>query len=261
MRYLRLFGTQLRRSLTVGMQYRWDFFTGAVLSLAWSLMALVPFHVAFHGRPPVAGWTYSSALVVYGWFTVLKGVLESAVNPSLLAVVEQIRQGTLDFVLLKPADSQFLVSTAKFELFRAVDVILGLGILVFAFRRIGHPPVSADAIVALLLLGAAIAVLYSLWILVVSAAFWVIRVDNLAYLFGSLFEFGRWPVTIFKGFVRFVFTFIIPLAIMTTYPAQALLGTLAPQTAALSLGGSIAFAAAARMVWKRAIGHYTSASS
>src|SRR5262249_27321858 len=104
-------------------------------------------------------------------------------------------------------------------------------------------------------------VLYSVWILVVSAAFWVIRLDNLAYLFNAIFDFARWPVSIFRGVYALLFTFVIPLALMTTYPSEALLGTLALSTASFALLGAFAFALAARAVWKRSLGRYTSASS
>ena len=213
------------------------------------------------GRPPIEGWTYERALVVVGWFTLLKGVLDGAINPSLIRVVEQIRQGTLDFTLLKPADAQFLVSTAKFEVWKVIDVAAALAIFAYAFSRLGRAPAVVDVAVALAMLGAATLVLYSLWILVIAAAFWVVRLDNLAYLFNSLFDFARWPVTMFSGFWRVIFTVVIPLALMTTYPALALLGALPPRTGLLSIGGALLFAVVARVVWRRAIAHYTSASS
>jgi ABC-2 type transport system permease protein len=104
-------------------------------------------------------------------------------------------------------------------------------------------------------------VLYSLWILVISASFYVIRIDNLAYLFTAVFDAARWPVQVFRGVWRFLFTFVVPLALMTTYPAMAILGTLELEVALLSLGGALVFAALARALWRRAIGSYTSASS
>jgi ABC-2 type transport system permease protein len=199
--------------------------------------------------------------VVVGYFTLLRGILDGAVNPSLLAVVDQIRQGTLDFVLLKPADAQFLVSTGRFELWKGLDSFAALGLLAWAFRRLHLVPSALDAALSLALLAGATVVLYSVWILVVAAAFWVVRLDNLAYLFSSIFDFARWPVTLFRGGWRIFFTFVIPLALMTTYPAQALLGVLAPSTALLALLGSVLFAAIARLVWTRAIARYSSASS
>lgn len=259
-RYLRLLGLEFRLSLATAMQYRTDFLVDGVITTAGTAVGLVPLWVAFHGRP-VAGWSYESALVVVGCFTLLKAVLDGGVNPSLVAVVDMIRQGTLDFVLLKPVDAQFLVSTAKFLPWKALDVLLAAGLLVWAFRLLGRTPGLAQIAVAAALLLSAMVVLYSMWILVISVAFWVVRLDNLSYLFNSIFDFAHWPVSIFKGIWRFVFTFVIPLAIMTTYPAEALLGTLAPDTALLAIGGSLGFATLARAIWTRAIQRYTSASS
>jgi ABC-2 type transport system permease protein len=260
-RYARLFLLQLRLSVALGAQYRWDFLVQGALSLVWTGLGIVPLYVALHGRAPVAGWTYEQALVVVGWFTLLKGVLDGAVNPSLVLVVEHIRKGTLDFVLMKPADAQFLVSTAKFEPWRVIDLFAGLGILTWAFRLLGSAPALAQVVVSALLFAAAIAVLYSIWIVVVAAAFWVVRLDNLSYLLSSLFDFGRWPTSIFKGVVRVFFTVVIPLALMTTYPAEALLGRLAPRTAVFGILGSLAFTLLGRVVFTRALGRYTSASS
>ena len=260
-RYLRLLGVELGVSLTLGMQYRWEFLVDGLITLLWTGIGIVPLYIAFAGRPPIEGWTYERALVVVGWFTLLKGVLDGAVNPSLVAVVDQIRQGTLDFTLLKPADAQFLVSTAKFEPWKAIDVLAGLGILVWAFSLLGRAPAPRAVALSLALLGAAALVLYSLWILVVSAAFWVVRLDNLTYLFNSIFDFARWPVSVFRGPWRILFTVVFPIALMTTYPAEALLGTIAARTATLAILGAAAFAVASRVVWTRAIARYTSASS
>ena len=195
----------------------------------------------FGVRQQVAGWSFAEALVVVAWFTLLRAVLEGAVSPSLTAVVEHVRKGTLDFVLLKPADAQFLVSTAKFEPWRIVDVGGALVVFVYAFPTLGHWPSIAQIATGLVFLALAVLILYSIWILVVSAAFWVVKVDNLSYLFGSLFDVGRWPIDVLRGVWRgtllMVFTFVFPVALMTTYPALALLGRLDAKTAVLALGG------------------------
>jgi ABC-2 type transport system permease protein len=261
LRYLRLLLVQLRASTTAAMQYRVEFLVGGFLALFWTSWSIVPIAVVFGGRPTVAGWSFEEALVVVGWFTLMKGVLEGAVNPSLTAVVDAIRKGTLDFVLLKPADAQFLVSTAKFAPWRAADVAGGLAIFAIAFHRMGRVPAPGDVGAALLLLASATLVLYSLWILVVSAAFFVVRVDNLSFLFASIYDAGRWPIDVFRGGLRLLFTFVIPLALMTSFPALALLGRLDARLGAEALGVALAFSVVARLTWLRAIGHYTSASS
>jgi ABC-2 type transport system permease protein len=125
----------------------------------------------------------------------------------------------------------------------------------------GRVPAPADVAASLLLLASATLVLYSLWILVVSAAFFVVRVDNLSFLFVSIYDAARWPVDVFRGALRIFFTFVIPIALMTTFPALALLGRLDARRAAEALGVSLLFAVVSRAAWLRSIGHYTSASS
>src|SRR5512133_3514601 len=161
------------------MQYRIDFLVQGGLALFWTTWSLVPIAVVYGRRTSIAGWSFEEALVVIGWFQVMKSILEGAVNPSLTSVVEHIRKGTLDFVLLKPADAQFLVSTAKFQPWRVVDAIAGVVVFAVAFHRLGRWPTAGGVGLGLVLLGCAAVILYSLWILVVAAAFVVVKIDNL----------------------------------------------------------------------------------
>jgi ABC-2 type transport system permease protein len=260
-RYARLLGVQLRLSALLSLQYRADFFSDAVTSLFWLFFNLAPLLAAFHYRGAIAGWTFPEALLVLGFFTLLKGVMDGAINPSLAAIVDQIRKGTLDYALLKPVDSQFLLSTARFEPWKTADVLGGAALVVVALTRQAKPLHPADVLVAAVLLIAAVAILYSLWICTVCAAFYVIRLDNLAFLFSSVFDLARWPIGVFRGTLRLFFTFVIPLALMTTYPAMALLGVLSLRTALLAIAGTGVFFALARLLWSRAILRYASASS
>ena len=261
-RYLGLLGVQMRTSATLAMQYRLDFLFKGLMSVFWLGVTLVPLLVVFSQRDSVAGWTWPEALVVLGWFSLLKAILEGSVTPSLTAVVEGVRTGALDFVLLKPADAQFLVSTARFEPWKIIDLCGSIAILVYAFVHLHRWPTLAHLGQAAVLLVVAVLLLYSIWILVVSAAFWVVRMDNLSYLFSSIFDAARWPIDAFNSpLLRWIFTYVFPLALMTTYPAEALLGRLTGSHFALILAGGIGFAALARFVWMRAIRFYTSASS
>jgi ABC-2 type transport system permease protein len=110
-----------------------------------------------------------------------------------------------------------------------------------------------------LLLGGAAAILYAIWLLIVSLAFVVVKVDNLAYLFASIYDAARWPSSVFRGFWAIVFTFVVPLALMTTFPARAILGRLDAGSALAALGGAVIALGVSRAVWLRAIARYTSA--
>jgi ABC-2 type transport system permease protein len=256
---VRLLGTQIRSSLLLGLQYRADFALDGLTGIFWTTSAILPLVVIFRSRSTIVGWSFGEALMVTGWFTFLEGVLEGAMNPSLTEVVEHIRKGTFDFVLLKPADAQFLVSTARLQPWRATNILAAAGIFAWGFRLLGRGPTLGSVASATVAMTAAVAVLYSLKTLAVSAAFYVVRIDNLTHLFDAVFDAARWPASIFRGAVRIVFTFVIPLALMTTYPARALLGTLPMGTLGLAVAGAVGALGLSRAVWTTAIARYTSA--
>lgn len=261
MSYLRLLAVQLRISLATGMQYRVDFLLDAVVEVVYALTALAPLTVVFGARDSVAGWSFAEALLVVGFFTFLQGVIEGAINPSLLAVVEHVRRGTFDFLLLKPKDAQFLVSTARFSPWKSANVLTAAVLLAVGLTRLGRTPSAGGIATAAALLGCSLVILHSLVTLTVSVSFFAVRVDNLTYLFTSVFDAARWPSTVFRGALRFVFTFVLPFGIMTTYPAEALLGRLGTNALPISALVAATLALVARLVWTRSIRHYTSASS
>jgi ABC-2 type transport system permease protein len=181
------------------------------------------------------------------------------IQPAVAQAVSHVRNGTLDFVLLKPADAQFLVSTAHFELSRLADLAGGLALVAYASWRLGEPIQPTAIAVSLLLFVCAVAILYSLFVLVLSLAFYFVKVDNLSFLLSSIFDAARWPSSVFRGVLALLFTFVVPLALMTTYPALALLGRIDASRVAIALGIASAFLVLSRLAWRRAVRQYTSA--
>jgi viologen exporter family transport system permease protein len=260
-RYLRVLAIQLRISVSTAMAYRANFLVEGVMSLAWMALALVPLIVLFDGRPTVAGWDAPSALIVIAYFMAVRAVLEGLISPSLVDLVEKIRNGSFDYVLLKPVDAQAMVSASHYEPWKVFDLAGAIAVVIYAFVQRGAPPPAADLVLGVLLFGSGVVAAYALWILCAAASFWVVRLDNLMYLLGAIFDTARWPVQVFPGAWRFVFTFVLPVALMTTYPAKALLGELDAWAALATVGGSLLLLAISRVVWRTAIRSYTSASS
>lgn len=259
MRYLRLLAVQLRASAAQAAQYRVDFVLGALLSVFWTATAVTPLMVLFDHHRTLGGWTRAEALLVVAFFTTLKGVIQGAIEPSVTNTVAHLRKGTLDFVLLKPADAEFLVSTTKLEPWRATDALGGTALLVYALRSIGRAPSVWEGLTTVALLLAAVAILHSLWIIVVSLAFVTVKVDNLVFLLGSFFDAARWPASVWRGALAWVFTLILPLSVMTTYPALAVLGRLDLAHGLGAVALAAAFVTASRLLWLRSITRYTSA--
>jgi ABC-2 type transport system permease protein len=260
-RYLQIASLQLRISASAGMTYRADFLIEGAMALVSLGLLLLPWFVLFEGRETVAGWDRAGALIVLAYFTGVRAVLEGLVSPSIVDLVERIRSGAFDYVLLKPLDAQALVSTSRCEPWQIFNLLFAIGLVVYAFVERGRPPAPQDVALGAALFVAGIVAMYSLWILCAAASFWVVRLDNLTYLLGAIFDVARWPVTVFRGVWRLVFTYVLPVAVMTTFPAQALLGELDAERALATAGGALALLAVSRLVWRMAIRSYTSASS
>ncbi|MBN1656413.1 MAG: ABC-2 family transporter protein [Deltaproteobacteria bacterium] len=259
MRYLVLFASQLRASLLVTIQYRAELAFALVLALVWTAGALAPLLVLYSNRPHFAGWSWHESLLVVGWFSVLKGLQSSLIAPSMQEAVMRVRLGTLDFVLLKPADSQFLISTTRFELKELSDVVVGLLLLTWAIVRLDQRPTLSASLLAALLLVCGVVILYGIWCMVMSLAFVFVKVDNLTYLFASIFDAARWPAPVFRGVLAFIFTFVLPLTVMTTFPALALRSLISARQVAGAMIAAAVFIGVSRLVWHAAVRRYSSA--
>ena len=259
--YLRLVSVQLRTSMAQAMAYRFNFIFQGVFSLAWMGVALIPLFIAFDKRPVVAGWDKSSALVMMAYFMAVKAIMEGIISPSLTNLVESIRSGAFDYTLLKPVDAQLMVSASRYEPWRVFDLLGAIGIAIYAFVQKGHGPEPQHVAAGLGLFLAGVLAVYALWIVCAAASFWVVRLDNLVYLLQAVFDIARWPVQVFSPVWRLIFTFVLPVAVMTTFPAMALLGTLTWRGALGTVAGAVGMLLFSRIIWRSAIRNYTSASS
>lgn len=259
MKYLRIISILMGASLGVQLEYRANF-TVNLLETALRLMgSVLGLSILFGGGESVAGWTFAEALAVLGIFTFFDGLISMALAPNLNRIAEGVRTGTLDFVLLKPVDAQFLVSFRNIDLLKLPDVLLGLGILGWS---LGHTGVRLEN----LLLGAgllltAYLIVYSIWFALSTTAFWFVRVENVTELFWGVYRAGQFPIQVFPGWVRTAFTFVIPIAFITTVPAEAFTGRLEGVNLWAAVGMGIGLFVASRGFWRFALRAYTSASS
>lgn len=242
-------------------QYRADFFLEGAVSLFMVGIQLVPIYVLFSQRTTIAGWSYPDVLVLYGWYLIVRSVLEGVIAPSLSEAVGGIRTGQFDYLLLRPADSMFLCSISQMKPWRLVNFVAGLCFCGYGLGAMAQVPSAADFAIAALMSLMGLATVYSLFVLSVAGSFVLVRVQNLMNVLSALIDFSRWPVQVFEGVWRLVFTFVLPLAVITTFPAMALRGALTPAHALTSIAVATAFFVLARLVWRFAVNKYRSASS
>jgi len=140
-------------------------------------------------------------------------------------------------------------------------LLVGLILLGYALAQIGEHVGAAQALSFAVALLAGSAIVYSFWLFLATLSFWLVRVENILVIFQSMWEAGRWPVTIYPGWLRTTLTFIVPVAFATTVPAQALAGRLDGPTLAGAVGLAVAMLAATRWFWTIGVRHYSGASA
>jgi ABC-2 type transport system permease protein len=223
-------------------------------NLAGSLFVL---SLLFSGQSTLGGWTWNEALIVLGLYTLLDGFTSCLLQPNLSKIVNHVQQGTLDFVLLKPVDSQLWLSLRCFSPWGAPGLLAGCVLVV-----LGLPEIRPQSLLlGGLLLASGAAILYSLWFSLAALSIWFVKVWNATEVLRYTLVAGRYPVSAYPPALRLVFVFVLPVAFMTTVPSQALLGQGSWHWAL----GSVLMAAvsliASRLFWRFALRHYTSASS
>ncbi|MGB1013407.1 MAG: ABC transporter permease [Nannocystaceae bacterium] len=252
---------QLRMSVLAALQYRVGFWTEGVLSVIWSFVGIVPLLVAVDHQGVVSGWGPWHLMVLSGWFMICSGIFGFFLEPSLIASMNHIRRGTLDYVLLRPADALVLCLVTEFSPWRFTEILAGAGLVVVSLWNLGLVPSLGDVGLAVFVGATGIVALYALGILMLCLNFRAIRLQNLAFLLESMLDFGRWPVHVFQGVLKAIFMYVVPLAIMTTYPTQALLGELAPKTLGVAVITACTLMLLARLAWSASLRSYVSASS
>ena len=258
---LKLAANYLRIGIMNEFQYRANLYIQILQTFIALGTGLIGLSLVFDQVDQLGGWGKADLLAVMGVFTIMGGVIRAAIQPNMERLMDEIREGTLDYALTKPADSQLLVSVREFRLWTLVDIVVGVIVLLVALSQLNW---RVDAWYVLgflssLVMGALMT--YCFWLIITSTAFWFIRVNEIANLFEGLYAAGRWPVTIYPNWLRYGLTFLVPVAFAVTVPASALTGRLTLQTWLGALTLTATLFVVARMIWRTGLKNYSGASA
>jgi ABC-2 type transport system permease protein len=243
------------------LQYRVNFWLQLLQSAVALVVGLVGLALVFNHTSDLAGWSRPELLAVMGVHILMGGVIGALIQPNMLRLMEDVKEGTLDFALIKPTDAQALVSVREIRLWRLVDVAVGAVVLAVALAQLGAQVRPLALLAFSVALACGVAMIYSFWLMLTSVAFWVVRVDEMINLFEGLYAAGRWPVGIYPGWLQGLLTFLVPVAFAVTVPAEALTGRLGAGSFALALALAAGLLLLARLVWRLGLRQYAGASA
>ncbi len=261
MTYVRLVGLYFKIGILNELQYRVNFFVQIFQSILSLIVALGGLAVVFDHTTNLNGWTSPELLAVVGVYFMIGGLINLVIQPSMQRFMEDVRQGTLDFTLVKPQDAQLLVSIRQIQIWKLVDVLIGIVVLGIGLTQVGKTVGIEQALGFGIALIAGGAIVYSFWLILATCAFWFVRIDNILVIFESMYEAGRWPVGIYPGWLQFTLTFLVPIAFAVTVPAEALTGRLTPQTLIGALALAAVMLTVSRIFWRIGMRHYSGASA
>ncbi len=263
---MRLALTFLRINVMNELQYRANFFLQILESLVALATGLIVLSLIFSQTSALDGWSRPQLLAVLGVFTMVGGVIKFAIEPNMGRIMADIREGTFDYVLTKPIDSQLFVSVREFRLWQLTDVFVGAAVVVWAAQSSdgsGGDNVtgSGAALGFLVSLVAGALMIYCVWLILTTGAFWFVRMEMLEELFTGLYRAGQYPVGIYPGWLRAGLTFLIPIGFAVTVPSEALTGRLTWSRLVLAVGFVVFLMALTRAIWTWGVRNYSGASA
>ncbi len=258
-RYGRLWAYLARRSMIAQLAYRGDFAMSVVRNVGYLALSLIFYQVLFMRTGSIAGWSQPEVLLLFGTFRVVKGVLYFFVEENIAAIPGLVRDGQMDFVLLKPVGARFLLTCAQVNLGSLFNAAIGGGLVVYGLGSLHAAPGAGALLAYIALVACAVVIFYNLLFMLITVSFWVVNVDGLQYLFDELMNLAGLPVSVYRGALGLAFSYLLPLGVAATVPAGLLAGRHDPIFYVYAPLCAVVTGILSQRLWRRAVGSYTSA--
>ncbi len=259
-RYFRLYRQTFRLSLIYAMAYPNDFLTWAVVDIVWAVVNIGFFRILLFAIPEISGWTFTTLSLPLGILYFLNAVIWGLLWPNMIKIPRDVNKGDFDMFLTKPVNSQFLVSTRYISLNLLPSVVAGTLLLAYGLNVNRLRPETL-LIIPISLVSASV-ISYAIWFITTTLVFWFNRLLNVANIFPHSVDIARYPVTIYQSpLIRFLFTFILPFALLGFLPAEVMLGRKSPLMLLLPIFLAAILLYLSHKFWNFSLRRYQSASS
>lgn len=254
------------------MSFRSNFFINLLTRLFWFSAQLALYEIIYRNVEVIQGWSREQYFAFMATGMLINSIVEMFFMPNCAHFSELIRTGNLDFALLKPIDTQFLISCEKVELSMVNQMVLALSLLTYALIGIGQPISIAQVAAYVVFVGVGVMFFYSLMIAVAATSVWLGRNQGLYDFWFYITVFARYPRTIYNGIddsriepgelLQAAFTYVLPILLVVTVPAEFLAKGLSEwQYPAVGMLASLLGLIASRFAFQWSLRGYRSASS
>lgn len=262
-RHMRLIRAFFKASIQQETAYSSNFMIGLLHSLLNFGTGVLGVTILFGQIESIRGWSFASTLAVLGVYLTVNAVRDLFISPSMDALTGmdgEVWVGTFDFTLLRPVHIQFLASFRRWRIFALFDLLLGAGVLVTAIVQQSGLTSAAHLFKFLVAFGAGLLTLYAILLVFAGLVFWSPGF-MFSWVWNGIFQTGRYPVGLYPGKLRLLLTWIVPVGVITTIPAQALTGELSSEILVGSVVFALVLVSGASLVFNSGVKRYASASS
>lgn len=261
LRYFRIWRRLFALEFATVTTYRANFLM-QLSSVVMDITLTVVFaRVVYAHVPAIAGWDFDHLLLLLGTYMIVDGIAWLTYKGGMQEIDDRIRKGSLDAILTKPADAQFLTTIARIDLEDSARIVAGTVLLFKGISAVQPPHLAATIPLYLLLVALATIIFYSLRLLVKIPSFWSTKGWGVNAVAFNLFRLAQYPTDIYKGFARIVYTFLLPIVFVATVPARTLSGVFDWRYIFGALIIAAIFFTISRKTWLWALTRYASASS
>lgn len=261
--YKEIYGIMFRNSLIREMSFKLNFLLWMLVEVLWFAGQLVFIQVVFSYVGNIGDWTKWEVVLLIGTHQLIGQLFQAFFYMNLANLPELVRTGRMDFMLLLPIDTQFMVSLKQFGMDNVVNALVGAGFVSFALWKLAIVPTPLQLLLYAAAICCGILIHYCIMLVFSAASFWMVRSQGLIHGYYSLFNIGRYPDTVYRGLFKLVFSWLIPVIIVANIPARLLIHAAEnPWPSLLQLTvATIFMVSATRLLWNSALRQYSSASS
>lgn len=259
-KYLKIYQKIAIFALMKSMAYPQDFLIWSIVDFTWTMVGLGFFRILLLRTPTISGWTFNELTLLMGMVNIVGAFIWGLMYGNMKELVRDIHKGNLDVYLTKPINSQFIVSTKEISFSLFPKLITGIFLVGYGLTVNSKYSLIDIGIVLVSILSATLAS-YALYFITTTCALLFGRLRNIAELVPHSLDIASYPTNIFSPVMQFIFTFILPFALMGFLPASILLGRINYHWLLSIPAVTITLLVISNRFWQFALRHYSSASS
>jgi len=260
-KYLRLTGLMMKNCLVREMQFKANFLVRFFTEMMWLVMQFIYIQVMYMNTGQIAGWSKWDMIVLVGTNHLITQLFEGLFYENCTRLTDQIRQGDLDFNLIKPINTQFLVSLRYTDYSSIINCGIGIGVVAYALNHLGGAVSLAGVLLFATLVLNGVLIYYSMLFVLSIWTFWIGRSNNLLELYWQFGQFSRYPGDIYPWLLRRMLMTLIPMLVVSNFPAQVLINKSEAGWIAYGFALGLSFLAFTVWLWGKGLQRYRSASS